>query len=52
MSDSPVISVIFWGVLILCCFYLGAKLTFQIRERKKSTLKLDFDEAKKREKKI
>ncbi|WP_173081083.1 hypothetical protein [Fundidesulfovibrio magnetotacticus] len=40
---------IFWGVVILVCFYLGARLTFQTREKKRSMLKLDFEEAKKRE---
>ncbi|MFZ5426944.1 MAG: hypothetical protein ACOZEN_08210 [Thermodesulfobacteriota bacterium] len=42
---------IIWGIVILVCFYLGARLTFQTREKKKSTLRLNFDEAKKREKK-
>ncbi len=42
---------IFWGVIILVCFYLGARLTFQTREKKKSMLRLNFEEAKAREKK-
>jgi hypothetical protein len=40
-----------WGIIILVCFYLGARLTFQTREKKKSTLRLNFEEAKKSEKK-
>jgi len=40
---------IIWGVVILVCFYLGARLTFQTREKKRSMLRLNFDEAKKRE---
>ncbi len=42
---------ILWGIIILACFYLGARLTFQTREKKKNTLRLNFEEAKKREKK-
>ena len=40
---------ILWGVIILVCFYLGARLTRQTRERKRSTLRLDFEIAKKNE---
>jgi len=42
---------IFWGIIIAACFYLGARLTFQTREKKRSMLRLNFEEAKKREKK-
>ncbi len=42
---------IIWGIVILVCFYLGARLTFQTREKKKSQLRLNFDDAKEREKK-
>lgn len=42
---------IFWGIIILACFYLGARLTFQTRERKKNMLRMNFEEAKQREKK-
>lgn len=44
------LSYIVWGVAIVVCFYLGAKLTFQVRERKKKQLRIDFDQAKEREK--
>jgi len=40
---------ILWGVVILVCFYLGARLTRQTREKKRSTLRLDFEAAKKTE---
>lgn len=42
---------IIWGIIILACFYLGARLTFQTREKKKNMLRLNFEDAKKREKK-
>jgi hypothetical protein len=42
---------IIWGIIILACFYLGARLTFQTREKKKNILRLNFEEAKKSEKK-
>jgi uncharacterized protein YwlG (UPF0340 family) len=45
-----VLSYIVWAVAIVVCFYLGARLTFQVRERKKSQLKIDFEQAKEREK--
>jgi uncharacterized BrkB/YihY/UPF0761 family membrane protein len=45
-----VLSYILWAVAIAVCFYLGARLTFQVRERKKSQLKIDFEQAKEREK--
>lgn len=40
---------IFWGVVILVCFYLGARLTFQTREKKKNMLRINFEKAKQRE---
>lgn len=40
---------IIWGIIILACFYLGARLTFQTREKKKNTLRLNFEDAKERE---
>jgi len=46
----PVLSYIVWAVAIGVCFYLGARLTFQVRERKKKQLRIDFDQAKEREK--
>lgn len=49
-EESTVLSYIVWGVAIVVCFYLGAKLTFQVRERKKKQLRIDFDQAKEREK--
>ncbi len=49
--DSRVNAYIFWGIVIAVCFYLGARLTFQTREKKRSMLRLNFEEAKKREKK-
>ena len=42
---------IFWGIVIVACFYLGARLTFQTREKKRNMLRLNFEDAKKREKK-
>ena len=42
---------IIWGSIILVCFYLGARMTFQIREKKKNMLRLNFESAKKQEKK-
>lgn len=42
---------IFWGIIIAVCFYLGARLTFQTREKKRGMLKLNFEQAKKQEKK-
>jgi hypothetical protein len=45
-----VLSYILWAVAIGVCFYLGARLTFQVRERKKKQLRIDFDQAKEREK--
>jgi hypothetical protein len=47
---ANVLSYIIWGLIILACFYLGARLTYQIRQKKQSTLHLNFDEAKTREK--
>jgi len=47
--DLTLGAYILWGVIILVCFYLGARLTRQTREKKRSTLHLDFDEAKKEE---
>ena len=44
------LSYLIWGFLIVACFYLGAKLTFQIREKKKGKLRIDFEQAKDREK--
>jgi len=44
-----VTAYIIWGVVILVCFYLGARLTRQTREKKRSTLHIDFDGAKKEE---
>ena len=49
--DTSLTTFIILGLLIAACFYLGAKLTFQIRERKKGELRIDFDEAKHRERK-
>lgn len=49
-AEANVLSYIIWGLIILGCFYLGARLTYQIRQRKQSTLRLNFDEAKSREK--
>lgn len=40
---------VFWGVVILLCFYLGARLTFQTREKKKNMLGINFEKAKQRE---
>jgi len=40
---------IVWIVVIVGCFYLGARLTFQTREKKKGQLRLDFERAKQRE---
>ena len=45
------ISYIVWGAIILACFWLGARLTLQTREKKKSELRLNFDAAKTREEK-
>ncbi|MBI4806162.1 MAG: hypothetical protein HY795_13080 [Desulfovibrio sp.] len=42
---------IIWGGIILACFYLGARMTFQIREKKKNMLRLNFEDAKNQEKK-
>ncbi|MBF0481552.1 MAG: hypothetical protein HQK81_04725 [Desulfovibrionaceae bacterium] len=42
---------LFWGIVILVCFYLGAQLTSQIRQRKKFQLHIDFEKQKIREKK-
>ena len=49
-EDMSVLSYIVWAMAIVVCFYLGAKLTFQVRERKKKLLRIDFDQAKEREK--
>ena len=49
--EASLLSYIIWGLITLGCFYLGARLTYQIRQRKQSTLRLNFDEAKSREKK-
>lgn len=48
-KDVNVNAYIFWGVVILVCFYLGARLTFQTREKKKSMLRINFEKAKQRE---
>jgi hypothetical protein len=48
---ADVLSYIIWGLIILACFYLGARLTQQIRQKKQVTLRLDFEKAKSREKK-
>jgi len=40
---------VFWILIILLCFYLGARLTFQTREKKKSMLGINFEKAKQRE---
>jgi hypothetical protein len=45
------LNYLFWGIIILVCFYLGAQLTTQIRQKKKYQLHIDFEEQKKREKK-
>ena len=42
---------IIWALIIAVCFLLGARLTFQTREKKRRMLKLNFDEAKQRENK-
>ena len=44
-------SYLFWGGVILACFYLGARLTFQIREKKKTMLRINFEDAKSMERK-
>ena len=44
-------SYIIWAAIILACFWLGARLTCQTREKKKTELRLNFDEAKQQEKK-
>lgn len=46
-----VMSYILWAVVILACFWLGARLSLQTREKKKSELRLNFDAAKTREEK-
>lgn len=48
--SEHVLGYFIWGILIAACFYLGAKLTFQIREKKKDKLHIDFEQAKDREK--
>lgn len=45
------LSYFIWGGIILACFYLGAKLTFQTREKKKAMLRINFEEAKSMERK-
>jgi hypothetical protein len=40
-EEIPRAHYIVWAVAIVVCFYLGARLTFQVRERKKSQLKID-----------
>ncbi|GAB6036323.1 hypothetical protein JCM15519_08820 [Fundidesulfovibrio butyratiphilus] len=44
-------SYIIWIAIILICFILAGRLTFQIREKKKTTLNINFSQAKEREKK-
>lgn len=44
-------SYIVWVVIILACFILAGRLTFQVREKKKNTLNINFGQAKEREKK-
>ena len=48
-QQSFVNAYILWGFIILVCFYLGARLTRQTREKKRSTLRLDFETTKKAE---
>ena len=50
-GDIALLNYLFWGIIILVCFYLGAQLTSQIRHRKKYQLYIDFETQKKREKK-
>jgi hypothetical protein len=50
-GDIALLNYLFWGIIILVCFYLGAQLTSQIRQRKKYQLNIDFEKQKLREKK-
>ncbi len=45
------LSYLIWGGVILVCFYLGARLTFQTREKKKTMLRINFEDAKSMERK-
>lgn len=51
VGKPDMLSYFIWGGVILACFYLGARLTFQTREKKKSMLRINFEEAKSMERK-
>lgn len=50
-EKTDMLSYLIWGGVILVCFYLGARLTFQTREKKKTMLRINFEDAKSMERK-
>lgn len=49
--ETSLLVIGIWIAGLGLCFYIGSKLTFQIREKKRNQLRIDFERAKAREKK-